>query len=129
MSISHDMRFPWYDETCVVTTTNVTSGKIHAIYLQAIRLANQSEHFQPMGAIALKGGAVVSKATNGNKFGLHAEWRALRGKGEADTIIVARHNGGMSRPCLECQKVLRDRGVYRMIYGNRNGVLVNERLY
>ena len=129
MAISSDMRYPWYDEAYVAVTTPVVSGKMHAIYLQVIRLANQSMHDQPMAAVALKGGAVVNRATNGNKFGLHAEWRALRGKGDADTIVVARHNGGMSRPCLECQEVLKERGVYRMVYGDRNGVLVVERLY
>ena len=118
-----------YDETDNAITTPVSSGKIHAIYLQVIRLANRSAHTeQPMAALTLKAGAVVKKATNGSKYGRHAEWRAIRGKSEADTIIVARHNGRMSRPCLDCQEVLRDFGIQKMIYANRYSVLVYERL-
>jgi hypothetical protein len=121
--------FPWYEENAVYDATPIKSGRLHALYLKAIRLANTSKHWQPMAAFALKGSAVVNQATNGEKFGLHAEWRALRGKGEADTIMVARHNAGMSRPCRGCLDFLRERGVDRMIYGNRDGVLVSERLY
>jgi pyrimidine deaminase RibD-like protein len=91
-------------------------------------MANTSLHEQGMACIAIRGGAVIAQAINHDRFGHHAEWRAMRDKIGADYVIVARWNGKASRPCINCCKLLIRHSVKRAVYADYEGNVVMERL-
>lgn len=104
-------------------------GGFYILYTKAIRLAATSQHGQQgMAAIAIRGGAVINAAVNFARPQHHAEFRAMRNQDRADYVIVARHNGGISRPCINCYAFLRKMNVCRVVYCNVSGILVSERL-
>lgn len=96
----------------------------------ALKTAATGKHPQHLvGAVVVKGGNVLSKAANLSRpFGLdncgfHAEERALREDIDyrGATIIVVRINSksgntGLSRPCIKCMKIIRSRGLKKIIY-------------
>lgn len=91
-------------------------------------MAQESNHKKhKMAAVLVKGGAVVSKNTNTEVAGQHAERRALKHPciGGA-TVYVARAGGKMSKPCRTCRAALKQCGVSRMVYADWDGSLKME---
>lgn len=78
---------------------------------------------QKMAAVVVRGGAVVSYATNHGWN--HAEARACRPHLDltGTTIFVARSNGRVSKPCPECRLLLATAGVKRMVYVDIDGAV------
>lgn len=83
---------------------------------------------QQMAAVVMRGGSILSVAANGHQYGAHCERRALRPHNNyvGATIIVVRSNGGCSKPCIKCQRLIITAGIKRVVYVNRNGQLVVE---
>lgn len=105
-------------------------------YRRALKMARTSSYPEPgkrMAAIVHRGSAVISAETNvrGRVYGQkHAEHRAVRPHQDyrGATVVVARSNGGCSRPCPACMLVLRAAGVSSMVYADRNGNVVKEKV-
>lgn len=102
----------------------------------AYKLAAFSTHKrQKMAAVVVRGGAILSAAYNmcssnqsnniqkGHKC---CERRALRPHLDTRgaTIIVVRQNGGMSKPCVLCQRVIQEAGIKKVVYTDWNGEIV-----
>lgn len=101
-----------------------------------MKLAEYSTCKQQHGAIIIKGGSVLSVGINRNKnnptfvgeatknWSVHAEAAAIRACKGADlrnaTIYVARINNSgkpmMSKPCLKCEKAIREAGIKKVVY-------------
>lgn len=69
-----------------------------------------------MCAVIVKGGAVLSVGINRNYN--HAERRAIRPHVDysGSTIYVMRHNGRISRPCVDCQRIILEAGIGRAVF-------------
>jgi pyrimidine deaminase RibD-like protein len=90
-----------------------------------------------MGAVVVKGGAILSTAPNlpSQVSGIeiaskHAEERAIT-KGydySGATIFIARKGGGMSRPCARCIKTLQEVGVSYVVYADWDKSLIKEKV-
>ena len=103
--------------------------------------ALDSECHQQHGAILVKSGRIISRSINKNlnnasmfcndlfneyrdHISIHAEVAALKGVSleiiKGSTMYVGRvlKNGepGLSRPCKNCEKILNDMGVKKVIY-------------
>lgn len=92
----------------------------------ARRLAKRSLHpKQQMAAVIVSGGRVLCWATNGPKWGAHAELRAIaRAPIPLDhaTLIVARITGdGLAKPCSMCQGAISGAYLYRVLYTTADG--------
>jgi len=103
---------------------------------KAIRLAELSDCKMRHGAVVIKGGRVLGVGINVMKndpnivpdpktqSSVHAECAAIRACGNTDlrgaTLYVARigkdGKPAMSKPCINCQKALRDRGIKKVFY-------------
>ena len=103
----------------------------------ALRVAQKSTHVMfRMGAVIVRGGAVVSRAANQprpwreNNRGKHAEERALRPHNDyrGATLYVARIGGSMSRPCEGCWEQIRKRGIAKVVWVDWDGSIVTERI-
>lgn len=81
-----------------------------------------------MAAVVAKGGAVLSVGANIRDH--HAEMRALRPHRcfEGATIYVARTTGGVSRPCDDCMRLIRNAGLSYIVYFNSLRETVKERV-
>lgn len=104
-------------------------------YKIALKLCEDSDHTKhKMAAVLVKGGAVVSKATNRQLWGAHAEKRALHARrtrrawANGGTLYVARLGGRMSRPCEACLNVLRKLGIDKVVFANWDGHLIVEKI-
>lgn len=94
-------------------------------YEIALRLANESLHPKhKMAALVVKGGAIVSTATNSPSWHRHAERRCLKFGVSGDLIVIARKGGSMSKPCSECLAAIQNAGIKRVVYANWNKELV-----
>jgi tRNA(Arg) A34 adenosine deaminase TadA len=98
-------------------------------------IKNDNRHFW-LGAIAIRSDGVMVKSNNGptpmpNRQ-VHAEYRVLNKCGFGATIYVARirqdtKSYGMARPCANCLKAMRSKGVKRIYYTideNEYGVII-----
>lgn len=112
------------------------SNKQKALLSQALDLALTSSHRFKHGAILVKGGRVITRATNKSrvhdswvkfqereKCGIHAEAAALARVGnqaKGAVMYVARVNQGgkpaNSKPCPNCHKALVEAGVSKVVY-------------
>ena len=92
------------------------------------RQSNHSKH--KMAAVLVRGGAVVAKATNKQRWGDHAERRALRGIKNTHKLVlyIARHGGKASRPCSECLAIIRSVGIKKIVYFDWLGQITTEKL-
>lgn len=94
----------------------------------AYKVAERSTHPQhSMGAVVVRGGAILSAAHNMHKRHTCCERRALRKLkcARGAIIIVVRRNGtGMSKPCLYCQRAIVAAGIKKVIYFDVNGQMV-----
>lgn len=95
----------------------------------ALKVAADSRHPKhALGAVVVKGGAVLAKAANSGRRERCAERRALkRGRYAGATIYVARANARCSRPCEACQQAIREAGVKRVVYVDLDGGICDER--
>jgi len=92
------------------------------------RLAEISPHPRYRhGAVALRGGAIVGKGYNHD--GVHAEHSCLSGiwpnKRKGLTIWVGRitksGEWADSKPCSECEAMLKDSGIRKVVYSTSEG--------
>lgn len=105
---------------------------------RAVRAARASLHYRyKVGAVVAMGNRIVSVGINQQKTHtkspsrfktIHAETHALLRAGHracGGTIYVVRilANGsfGISRPCPDCEALLRSAGIRRMVYIDREG--------
>lgn len=81
-----------------------------------------------MAAIVFRGGAILSVGVNLRDH--HAESRALKPHRDYSgaRMVVARENGGISRPCTACMEKLRRAGIVAVTYADRAGRTVTERV-
>ena len=107
----------------------------------ALKESEKSKERTRHGAIIVSGGRVLSRGHNTNrshpKWGsgplgtIHAEADAIRqaiAKGinlKGSTIYVARTGSQMSRPCKNCQKLIRKYEIRKMVYTD-GGKIVSE---
>lgn len=77
-----------------------------------------SEKSKRMAAVVVRGGQVLSFATNHHHR--HAEARALRPHMDytGATVYVMRLNKKVSKPCPECQNALKAAGIRKAVYVN-----------
>ena len=97
----------------------------------AWRLSLDSCHNrEQMGAVIVRGGAVLSLAANHRKWFGHAELRCLSRIKDAagSTVYVMRKNKRISKPCPMCREELIRRGVKKCVYINSDGHVEQERL-
>jgi deoxycytidylate deaminase len=94
----------------------------------AMRLTRRSTHRRhAMGAVVVRGGAVLAAAANGGRKGQCAERLALRWKGASAgrfagaSLYVARSNGLCSKPCADCQSAIKRAGIKVVWFVNANG--------
>lgn len=112
------------------------SKRQKALLAQAVDLAFTSTHRFKHGAVLVKGGRVISRATNKSRVhdswvkfqdrencGVHAEAAALSRVGNSAkgaVMYVARvnphGNPANSKPCPNCHKALVDAGVSKVVY-------------
>ena len=107
----------------------------------AQKLASKSDHGTYLiAAVIIRGGAVLSKATNTKGTSIpseaytkmvcrgHAEARAISNRDfKGATLIVARHNGGTSKPCPQCQKMIETAGITTVVYVDDKGIVIKTR--
>jgi tRNA(Arg) A34 adenosine deaminase TadA len=105
----------------------------------AMKVAKQGRHAKyKLGAVAIRGGAVLLFAANQSKpwgpenGGRHAEARVCQNKNgrclRGATIYVARLGGGLSKPCKKCFAALQKAGISKMVYFNDDGQIIMERI-
>jgi len=98
----------------------------------AAKEASKSNEEYKLGAVIVNSGRIIGRGFNTNKssprFGsgyhkyLHAEgraiWDAYRNKQNliGSTIYIYRKNGLLSRPCKDCQKLIKTFGISRVVY-------------
>lgn len=70
-----------------------------------------------MAALAYRGGSVISTATNGTKYGQHAELRTLNQYCLGANLIVVRLNGDhTSKPCRNCFEAILEHQINKLIF-------------
>lgn len=84
---------------------------------------------QFMGAVIVRGGAVLAKAANINIR--HAEERAIsrvQGDCKHATLYIMRHNMRVSRPCDDCYKLIQKAGIDKIVYIGWSGEINEEKV-
>lgn len=83
-----------------------------------------------MAAVIVSGGNVLACAVNGARTGRHAELRAISRDRDFSgaTIYVARHSGGISRPCRMCFEVIKAAGITKMVFIDEAGHLTSKKV-
>lgn len=84
----------------------------------AYRIAQKSNHKDhKLGAVLVSGGRILGCACNHSKWGACAERRCLRkNRYEGGTLYVVRSNGGCSKPCQRCWRVIKRAGIKEVVY-------------
>lgn len=85
----------------------------------AHKICRKSNHPQhQLGAVVVKGGAVISVACNHRHWGKHAEIRALRPHLDLTgaTVYVVRNNLRCSRPCRMCRLAILAAGIKTIVF-------------
>lgn len=99
-------------------------------YLElATAVASESTHPRhQLGAVVVKGGAVLAKAANTGRIERCAERRALKQRGcfKGSTVYVMRSNRLCSKPCPGCVAKLKAEGVRCVVYVDANGAVVKD---
>lgn len=102
-------------------------------YRIALKLSAKSAHNKhKMAAVLVKGGAVLTKATNKNTWGAHAEKRALH-KATPESCLgtalyIARNSGRISKPCATCLVLIKHLGIRKIIYATWTGEVIIEKI-
>ncbi len=95
----------------------------------AYRVSESSTHHRQFhGCVVVRGGRVLSHASNTGKPGRHAEIRAIRRRGDVQgaTLYSVRARGGCSKPCPTCEAALREAGIATVVYLDKLGNVVRE---
>ncbi len=87
------------------------------------RLRRDDRHFY-IGGVGVRLDGTIVKACNGNPKEPtrqhHCEYRLSRKLGRGGVVFLCRTLGsgelGMARPCVDCEKLLRDRGIKKVYY-------------
>lgn len=98
----------------------------------ATKIAERSDHpIHKVGAVIVKGGAIIACAHNIHIWRRHAEIRALKRLDVRGATIYISRNGGnlMSKPCDMCREALIKAGIARIVYFDWSGKITKERLY
>jgi cytidine deaminase len=82
-----------------------------------------------MAAVAIRGGVVISVASNHRKRFGHAELRLASRTNDLTgaTVYVMRWNKRVSRPCAMCRETMKFRGVKKAVFIDENGKVAEER--
>ena len=123
--------------------------ELPSYFRQAVRIAENSDHNQKMGACILKKNKVISVGCNQRykthpfirRFDphktIHAEMAAIfsikdKSKLQGATMVVYRKKygdiPGLARPCSICQDIMRFFGITNMIYTTNEGTIEEESL-
>lgn len=104
----------------------------------ALKLTQYSKrHQHKMAAVIVRGGSVISSATNSHaiehgtwSYSKHAEARAIHPHQDMSggTIVIAREGNRMSKPCPKCMELIRKAGISKIVYSNWDGEIVSERV-
>lgn len=97
----------------------------------ALKVSAKSTHPQHrMGAVVIKGGAVINTACNLASWESHAERRAVRPHMDMEgcTLYIVRKNLRCSAPCSACREALIEAGIKCIIYYNSNNEIQRENL-
>lgn len=119
------------------------SQKFRRLIKLAKRIAWQSDHNHKHCCIIFKGGNIISISANKNAFNslalkisgklmkssLHAELGAVLGLPKetthnSDALVIRINNSSklmLSKPCINCQEVLRSMHIKRVFYSTGNG--------
>lgn len=86
----------------------------------AFKISRRSTHpDHQLGAVVVKGGAVIDVACNHSQWKKHAETRVCR-RGQAEltgaTLYVVRGNWRCSKPCEMCERFMRQAGIETVVY-------------
>ena len=131
---------------CIMDSSETTMGRLVPRRIDRSRkfareYIDRSNCRIGMYAEIIKGGKVLSRGFNKKMFdsSIHAEIDALRrlrwqkNGAEGATITVIRYlsndSFGMSKPCPDCMKALREAGVKRINYFDWDGALRREKIY
>ena len=98
----------------------------------ARKIAKRGQHSKyKMGAVVVRGGAVLSMAHNLGREtqhgvpnrGRHAEERALSPHRDftGATMCVARLDAKISKPCDRCMQKIKEAGIRKVIYVDNDG--------
>lgn len=124
------------------------SGKHGSRIKQAARVAQHSQYRWKHGAVVVRGGRVLGYAPNKFRNSPYVDPKNVTDHAEAaiirellknypdlrgSTIYIARINNNnevkMSRPCINCMKLIVDAGIKEIIYTNDAGGYSVERIY
>jgi len=91
----------------------------------ARKKAKEGDYIYRLGAVVVRGGKILSIASNTRKG--HAEVNAIKqaSKTEGADIYVTRHTPtgmAMSKPCNNCMEVIKAAGIRRIYYTSRDGL-------
>ena len=107
-----------------------------------LKLANKvsqgSNHNHQLGAVVVRGGAVLAVAFNISRpygidnGGRHAEERVLHNKDgrnfKGATLYVCRWGSRASKPCPKCMKAIIEAGIKKIVYFNYVHEMIVERV-
>jgi len=105
-----------------------THSQGHGRHLKFLKMAAKQAlkvpYNQRLGAVVVSGGRLLSRGFNDYTRNMHAECSALiklwPSNCKGATLYVARlrkeQDWGMSRPCPECQKKIRELGIKEVIF-------------
>lgn len=97
----------------------------------ALKVSKKSSHPKhKMAAIVVRGGSLLSSASNLHLRYKHAEIRALRPhlNLKGGTLYVVRKNGGNSRPCEVCWNSIVNSGINTVVFINEKKDIVIEKV-
>jgi deoxycytidylate deaminase len=104
----------------------------------AIQQAHKSDYIFKHGAVLVRGRTLISKGFNSPTrtyscfHSVHAEMKAIKlakvSKQQGTTMFVVRVNAhGLteSKPCKDCQNIMKSFGVLRVYYSTCDGIIEN----
>ena len=91
----------------------------------ARKKAKECDYIYRLGAVVVRGGKILSIASNTRKG--HAEVNAIKqaSKTEGADIYVTRHTPtgmAMAKPCDNCMEAIKAAGIRRIYYTSRDGL-------
>lgn len=106
----------------------LSSRKILRLFQIASELAARSDGAHKHGCVIVKGGAVLARSYNTYFNGQHAEKSAIGCQWASElkgaTLVVVRlrkdRKFGLSKPCPECEKHIRNCGIKKVFYSTND---------
>ncbi len=115
-----------------ILKTKPYEGELNGWLKVAHKLSLDSTHPQhKMAAVIVRGGNVLSLAVNSHSWGRHSEVRAISKVDDVRgaTVYVMRANRRISKPCKMCGLILKERGISKAIYINKDGEIEEMKIY